>query len=278
MPVKLAESTDFMTLEMLIPSWELSLRAANKSPKTIRSYGDSARLLEAFAREKFGIVAVDRISRDVVESFTEDQLAHWKPATAAVRYRSVQQLMKWLLEEGEIKSNPMEHTKPPKVAEVLVPVVSDDDLKKLLKACGGKAFEDKRDLAILRVFIDTGIRLAECAGIKLKDVEESTIYVTGKGNRPRPVSIGSKSQLAVDSYIRLRRLHPRASSTALWLSPKGGLTASGITQILKRRCAQAEIEKIHPHQLRHTFAHTWLAEGGRRVISCASPDGAHARC
>jgi hypothetical protein len=43
MPAKLAEATEFGTLETLISSWERSLRAGNKSPKTIRAYGDSAR-------------------------------------------------------------------------------------------------------------------------------------------------------------------------------------------------------------------------------------------
>jgi integrase len=40
------------------------------------------------------------------------------------------------------------------------------------------------------------------------------------------------------------------------------MTDSGITQMLERRCARAGIDKIHPHQLRHTFAHEWLAAGG----------------
>ena len=101
------------TLDVLIPSWERSLRATNKSPKTIRSYGDSARLFETFARESFGITAVDRITRETVESFVEDQLARWKPATAAVRYRSLQQLMKWLCEEGEITVEPNGEDAPP---------------------------------------------------------------------------------------------------------------------------------------------------------------------
>lgn len=94
MAVKLSEATEFASLEVLIPSWERSLRAGNKSVKTIRSYGDSARLLEAFLKDSFGLTAVATINRDHVETFIEDQLARWKPTTAAVRYRSLQQLFK----------------------------------------------------------------------------------------------------------------------------------------------------------------------------------------
>ncbi len=264
MPAKLAEATTYGTLETLIPSWERSLRAGNKSVKTIRAYGDSGRLFEAFAREKMGVTAVDKMTRETVETFIEDQLARWKPTTASVRYRCLQQLFKWLLEEGEITADPMARMKPPIVPEVPVPVVSDDDLKKLLRACAGKTFEDKRDTAILRVFIDCGVRLAECAGLGLEDVDlqDEVAHVTGKGRRPRAVPFGAKTSQALDRYLRLRARHPQAASPALWLGAQGGLTDSGIAQLIERRCLQASIEKIHPHQLRHTAAHVWMATGG----------------
>lgn len=263
-PAKLAQAAEFGTLEALIPSWERSLRAENKSPKTIRSYGDSARLFESFAREKLGVTAVDRISRETVETFIEDQLARWRPTTAAVRYRSLQQLFKWLLEEGEITANPMERMKPPKVPETPVPVVPDDVLRKVLQACDGKAFEDRRDTAILRVFVDTGARLAEIAGLQVEDVDLGTavVVVTGKGRRPRTVPFGAKTGLALDRYVRLRARHPHSKVTALWLGPRGGMTDSGIAQLIERRCAQAGVPKIHPHQLRHTAAHMWMAADG----------------
>lgn len=264
MPAKLAEATDFGTFEALIPSWERSLRAGNKSVRTIRAYGEAARLFETFLRDKFGMTSVEHVTREHVESFIEDQLARWKPTTASVRYRCLQQLFKWLLEEGEIRSDPMARMKPPIVPEVPVPVVSDDDLKRLLKTCDGSTFEDRRDLAILRVFIDGGVRLAECTGIKLEDVdfEQEIIVVTGKGRRPRAVPFGAKTGQALDRYLRLRARHSQASSPALWLGPKGGMTDSGIAQMIERRSLAAGIGRIHPHQLRHTAAHVWMANGG----------------
>jgi site-specific recombinase XerD len=264
MPAKLAEATEFGTFEMLLPSWERSLRAANRSPQTIRSYNDSARLFVTFVRDSFGVTTVERANRDHVEAFIEDQLARWKPTTAAVRYRSLQQMFKWLTEEGEITTNPMARMKPPTVPDVPVPVVSDEDLKRLLKACEGKAFEDKRDTAVLRVFIDTGVRLGECTGMKLGDVDFDlmVILVTGKGRRPRAVPFGARTAKAIDQYVRTRARHPQASSPALWIGPKGGMTDSGLAQMLERRCAEAGVPRLHPHQLRHTAAHQWMAAGG----------------
>jgi integrase len=173
-------------------------------------------------------------------------------------------MFRWLTDEGEITANPMARMRPPTVPDVPVPVVSDDDLKKLLKVCEGKAFEDKRDTAIVRVFVDTGARLGECAGMKLGDVDfaSEVIIVTGKGRRPRAVPFGARTSKAIDQYIRTRARHREASSPALWIGPKGGMTDSGIAQMLERRCAEAAIAKIHPHQLRHTAAHQWMAAGG----------------
>lgn len=265
MPTKLVEATEFATLSALIPWWDRSLRAANKSAKTIRSYTDTAKLFEAFLADSFGISSVASINREHVEAFIADTLARWKPTTAAVRYRSLQQLFKWLVDEGELTDSPMAKMRPPSVPEVPVPVVSDDDLRKLLKACEGKTFEERRDTAILRVFCEPGgLRLAECAGLKVEDVDfdQDVVVVTGKGRRPRAVPFGAKTAQALHRYMSLRARHPQAKAAGFWLGPKGTMTDSGISQMLERRCAEAGIARVHPHQLRHTAAHQWLAAGG----------------
>ena len=171
MATKLAEAAEYGSLFTLIPGWERSLRAANKSPRTLRSYGDSARLLDAFLRDSFGVTSVASITRDHIETFMADTLERWKPTAAAVRYRSLQQLFKWLTQEGEVPADPMARMKPPKAPEVPVPVVADDELRKLLKACEGPTFEDRRDVAMLRTFIESGCRLGEVAGLKVEDVD-----------------------------------------------------------------------------------------------------------
>jgi site-specific recombinase XerD len=94
-----AVESEHAKLADLVPSWERSLRAANKSARTIRAYGDSGRLLEAFLVEQGLPTAVNQITREHIEMFMTDQLARHKPTTASVRFRSLQQLFKWLLEE-----------------------------------------------------------------------------------------------------------------------------------------------------------------------------------
>lgn len=251
-------------LATLIPSFERSLRAANKAPTTIECYGLAARQFDAFLRDHGMPTELAKITREHVETYIASVLERWKPATANQRYRSLQALFKWASEEGEITASPMQHMKPPTIPEEPVPVLSDDDLKALLKACSGTTFEDKRDTAIIRLFVDSGMRASELANLTLDDVDRDagTAFVVGKGSRPRACAFGNKTAVAIDRYLRLRQRHSAAGLSWLWVARKGRLTTSGIRQMLERRAKQAGIEHVHPHQLRHTAAHQWLAEGG----------------
>lgn len=251
-------------LREMVPVWEASLRARHRSPKTVRSYGDTARLLVEFLIGAGLPSAVSAITREHIELFIGDQLTRWAPGTAALRYRSLKPLFTWLVERGAIPSSPMVHMRAPRIPDRPVPVVSDGDLTALLGTCAGDAFEDVRDLALLRLMIDTGARLAEVTGIRLRDLDLGlcTIDVLGKGRRHRTVPFGSKTRASLEDYISHRQRHPHRDEPSLWITAKGALTASGIAQLLRRRCGRAGIELLHPHQLRHTAAHNWLAMGG----------------
>ncbi len=187
------------------------------------------------------------------------------PATVAKHYRSLQQLFRWLEDDGEIPASPMARMKPPEVPEQPVPVLTDDELIRLLACAKGNTFENRRDTAILRLLIDTGIRAAELIGIGVEDVDDDqdVVFVVGKGRRGRAVPYGAKTADALRRYLRARVRHPLASSPALWLGKKGPMTDSGLRQMLERRGADAGVENVHPHRFRHSFAHTWLAAGGQ---------------
>jgi site-specific recombinase XerD len=245
----------------LLPSWQRSLRAARRSPRTVQSYTEAAEQLSDFLVRRGMPTAVDSIRREHVESFIEDLDTRFKPTTVGVRLRSLQQLFKWLLEEGEITSNPMERMRSPKVPEDPPAVLSDAELQALLKACEGTGFAERRDTAILRTFIDTGARLSEVANLRMADVDldDMTLTVVGKGERVRVLPIGAKTVKAIDRYLRVRR----PDDSALWIGGKGPMTPSGITQLLRRRATNAGIGHINPHQFRHTFAHRWLAAEGQ---------------
>ena len=252
------------SLDAVVPSWRRHLRAANLAPRTIQSYCEAARRLEEFLAAQGMPTQVGSISARHVAAYIEDLLAHWSPATAAVRYRSLQQLFRWLVDEEEIVANPMARMRPPKVPEQPVAVLSLDEQRRLLATCEGRTFDDRRDAAIFRVFIDTGARLAEVTGLLVATLEldDGMLLVMGKGRRERALPVGSRTVKALDRYLRKRSRHHAASAAQLWLGKKGPMTPSGVTQMMQRRARQAGVEELHPHRFRHTFAHEWLSAQG----------------
>lgn len=158
----------------------------------------------------------------------------------------------------------MNGMREPQVEVKPVPHLSDDELKLMLKVTEGRSFMDRRDHAIIRLYIDTGMRAGALAGMKVEDVDldAQQVTITTKGRKTLKPSFGDKAALALDRYLRERRKHNKASDQCLWLGPKGRLTESGIAQMLSRRASQAGLGHINPHQFRHTFAHRWMAAGG----------------
>lgn len=253
----------------LLRSYELSLRAGNKAPRTLEVYSDSIHQFVAFLRRVGAPTDATRVSREHVELFESDLFAQGrKPATVSVRHRALFSFFKWAESEREVTANPMASMPPPIVPEQPVPVPHQDDLRRLLAACDGQSFEQTRDAALLRLLIDTGLRASECIDLRVGDVDiysrdrGASATVVGKGRRPRTVPVGVKAARSIDKYLRARSRHPQAASDFLWIGSKGKLTTSGLRQMLERRCDQAGIKRIHAHQLRHHFAHSWLLQAG----------------
>jgi site-specific recombinase XerD len=255
-----------------VTSFVRHLRAQNLSPNTVTAYTGAVALLSRFLAEHGMPVHVAKVTREHIETFIADLLAHWKPATANNRYRGLQAFFKWLEDEGEVLTSPMARMKPPRVPETPPPVLREHELRALLATCEKPdTFENRRDLAILRIFIDTGARRGEVAGLRYHpsdtaesdiDLNGGVIRVLGKGRRERALPIGVKTIKALDRYIRKRALRAHADAPWLWLGHKGRFADTGIAQTVKARGRSAGLGDIHPHQLRHTFAHSWLADGG----------------
>ncbi|MGH9054019.1 MAG: tyrosine-type recombinase/integrase [Acidimicrobiia bacterium] len=257
--------SDADSLRRLVDSWVLHLRAARKSPKTIETYAEAAHQLANFLEDAGMPLDAELIERTHIEAFVLHLLKSRAPSTANNRYRGLQQLFRWLEEEGEIPVSPMARMKPPTLDETQVPVVPEEDLRRLVAACKGNTMEDRRDMALVLLLLDTGARLAEVAGLQLEHIDWNygVALVLGKGRRERALPMGPNTLKALDRYVRSRARHRHADSPWLWLGSKGRLTDSGIRQAVARRCRQAGLKPINPHTFRHTFAHYFLAAGGQ---------------
>jgi integrase/recombinase XerC len=140
-------------------------------------------------------------------------------------------LYRWLEEEEDVP-NPMAKMRPPLIPEQPVPVIAPDGLRRLLKACGGKGFEARRDTALIMLLLDTGARRDELMSRMLTDLDQDldALLVLGKGRRERALPYGHKTALALDRYLRVRERHKDAHLPWLWLglrgdSPRGAWSA-----------------------------------------------------
>jgi site-specific recombinase XerD len=253
------------TIERLGQSWRLSLAAANRAPLTIRGYLESLRYFDEYLAGRGMPRAAASIRREHVEAYLADQLAQGRKAsTVATRFKGLKVFFGWLLEEGEITASPMANMRPPLIPEEPAPILEDNALRRLLKVCEGREFVERRDTAIIRLFIDSGMRRTELAELRLEDLDfdAQVAVVMGKGRRPRACPFGRKTALALDRYLRARERHRDAASPKLWLGLAGPMSTEGVRQMLERRGRDAGITGLHAHLFRHGFAHQWLSEGG----------------
>jgi site-specific recombinase XerD len=256
--------TPQLDLAALLPSWELALRAERKSAQTVKSYGDGVRAFIRWCRDNDHYPALDR---ELMKAFVADLLEDGaEPSTARARQLGMRRFSAWLEEEGDIDTDPLLGLKPPKLDTKVIESLTDDELRRLIKACDGRDFRDRRDAAIVRLMSETGMRAGEVLGLTVFDVDLPRGLVTvrrGKGGKGRIAPFGPQTARAVDRYLRVRHSHRLADTPTLWLGDRGkNFEYHGLRDTLRYRAEMAGIKGFHLHLLRHTAASRWLAAGG----------------
>ena len=209
-----------------ISSFRLCLAAEGKAAKTVQMYTEAiqwfaaAHLIPATSWTRW-----EQVSGQDIQRWMGWLLGRYSDSYASNQYRALQQFFKWWASEEDLP-DPMARLRPPRVTEKLIPVFTSGELSKLEKACAGRTFTQRRDLAIIAVFRATGIRLSELAGIRCDpqdaergdvDLWRREITVWGKGGKARIVRISHQTAVCLDRYIRVRARHSQAYRPQLWL-------------------------------------------------------------
>ena len=121
----------------------------NKSPRTIPAYDEAHRLFGAFLAAQGMPQDVPHIRQEHVETFLADLHTRYVPATVANRYRALKVFFQWAVDEGEITQSPMRNVRAPHVPEHPPAVLTEAELRRLLRTCRGQRFTDRRDTATL---------------------------------------------------------------------------------------------------------------------------------
>lgn len=143
-----------------IASFRLHLAAENKAAGTIRIYTGAVRWFAAsYLLAETDKTRWEEVDEADVRGWVVWLLGRYSEAYAYQQYRFLQQFFRWLAVEEDLPS-PMAKLRPPKVADKPVPFFSSVELSKLGRCCRGNSFEDRRDAAVLGVFLATGIRVS----------------------------------------------------------------------------------------------------------------------
>ncbi len=231
------------------------------SPHTLRSYAaDLAGFNEFLGHARVtGPAAVDaRVVRAYVASLHQRGLAR---SSISRKLAAVRSCFRFLARRGFVESNPARQVRAPRVPGRLPSFLPKDESKELLDRAPAATPAGRRDHAILELLYASGIRVAECCGLDVADLDrrQGTIRVLGKGGHERVVPVGDAALAAVDAYLSARAV----AGGALFTNERGGrLTPRSVHRIVGRQARAAGIvRRVTPHTFRHTFATHMMGEG-----------------
>jgi site-specific recombinase XerD len=253
-------------LEDLSASFARHLRAEGRTDRTGVIYTASVRFFVAWLVAAGRPATLDELTRSAIREWLASLVDRGQaPGTVRTRYKGLHRFCTWLVAEGELTEHPMAGLDVPTVPDKPVPLLSDDDLTKLIKACAGTRWYDRRDEGVIRFLLDTGVRVSELTGLAVADVDldHEMAMVLGKGRKLRPVYFSARTARALDRWTRERRKHRWSHLDRFFLGERGALTADGVREIVRVRGEKAGIPHVHPHRFRHSFAHDFLLNGGQ---------------
>lgn len=185
------------------------------------------------------------------------------PASRARKLSALKSFFKYLtVRTKQLAENPVADLEYPKLRKSLPKYLTLEESSRLLQAVSGP--NEKRDYAILMLFLGCGIRRSELVGLNLTDVYEDRIRVVGKGNKERFVYFGVSCRKAIDSYLEERNKKILSDNRALFGSRDGNrISVSAVHRLVKKALLQAGLDatQFSAHKLRHTAA-TMMLSGG----------------
>ena len=185
------------------------------------------------------------------------------PASRARKLSAIKSFYKYLtVRTKQLPENPVADLEYPKLRKSLPRYLTMEQSSALLQAVSGP--NEKRDYAILMLFLNCGIRRSELVGLNLSDLYEDRIRVVGKGNKERFVYFGSACRKAIDAYLLERNKKVLSDNKALFGSRDSNrISVTAVHRMIKKYLLAAglDADNFSAHKLRHTAA-TMMLSGG----------------
>lgn len=244
----------------VVAAFVVDCRARRLSPKTISSYLEAVASFRASLEAEAAEQTLADLTLAAGRSWAAGLTVGRRPATVANRVRSLKVLSRWCVEEQYLAADPLARLRVPAVPRTIVATFSDDQVRVMLEAAPPA-------LAMtLRILLDTGLRISEAVGLACDDVLDGFLRVTGKGGDERVVPVGRTLDAALRRYRDRGRPGARGTGAEPLLLLRSGRaqTARSVYSGMRRLAVEAGIQQVRvsPHTCRHSFAITFLRNGG----------------
>ena len=182
--------------------------------------------------------------------------------------RGLRTFLKWLYDEKLIDENICQKFKLPKATRKVIDVLSDEEISRLMSTLSTSDWLTVRNRLIVALMLDSGLRLNEVVTLQASSlhIKDRYLIVTGKGDKQRTVPFGEYTAKTLDEYLNLTinagiktNLIIKVSETQCGFEP---VTESTIKNMVRKLKVRANIPRLYPHLLRHTFATRYLENGG----------------
>lgn len=230
------------------------------SNNTISSYNSDLLQYYHYLNEKFKIEDVNLIKIEHLNEF----LAHLydlnlKANTIARKITAIKMFHKFLYINNYLKENITAFVKQPKLDKDLPIVFSTEEIDLLLATFNDDDIYDLRNKTMVELMYSTGLRVSELVNLNVEDIHLSMGFLKckGKGNKERIIPIGEIASALLENYLQNVRdkFNIHYDRQALFLNRNGRrITRQAFWQILKKHAQKANLSKLSPHKLRHSFA------------------------
>jgi site-specific recombinase XerD len=229
------------------------------------------------------LTELGKINASHVQQFVSDAPPNSSSHTKHARAQIVKGFLSWCAKDPEfgVREAVVKRIEMPKVVQSEVELLDDHDISRLLRACK-QTMHPHRNIAIIHLLLDTGVRAAELCydadrpgeetGLRMENLilgrsGESFIRVMGKGRKVRTVGLGDETTLAVRRYLTRERIDTGIKNSYVLLSRDGDpLSVRMLQQFLSELGESAGVPYCHAHRFRHTFAVNQLLAGTSDLV------------
>lgn len=245
--------------------------AIRVSDTTLKGYEEFFTRLQRFLCER-EISEIDAVDELVIRQYLITLSKTMNSITLSGHYRKLKTFFHFLSDDDYLPKNPMKKVAKPKTAERQIKTFNSDTVFKMLNSFDTNSFIGYRNYTILSLLLSTGLRRSEYLNLTVLDVDFNTglIHVIGKGDKERFVPIGATLRRILKTYLRKREAYLTADckgqfSPSLFVTKQGGKMSIGGSNAIFRTVKEnlhLTGAKFSAHTWRHTFAKTFLLNGG----------------